>query len=89
MKTSKVHSSIDSFIEAIKPSHIYQPIIIQQVLKGIGYGETLTTDQLQEAYKVIGFGYGFVAVENIETGEKGSFDFDHSPRLYFNYKKHE
>ena len=52
-------------------------------------GPSYDTVQLQEKYKVIGFGYGYVAVEDKVTGEKGSFDFDHSPRVYFNYVKHE
>ena len=49
--------------------------------------EKYTTEQLQEKFEVIGFAYGFVAVKDKETGEQGSFDFDHSPRIYFNYKK--
>jgi len=48
-----------------------------------------STNELQETFKVIGFGYGYVVVQNKETGEKGSFDFTKSfdkPRVYFNYK---
>ena len=48
-----------------------------------------TTDELTAKYTVLGFAYGMVAVQDKETGEKGSFDFDHNPRIYYNYKKHE
>jgi|TARA_R110000744_G_scaffold368253_2_gene478046 hypothetical protein len=47
----------------------------------------LTTEQLKEKYDVIGFGYGYVAVRDKVTNEEGSFDFDHSPRVYYNYLK--
>ena len=59
-----------------------------------------TTDELQFYFKVIGFGFGYCAVQCKTTGEKGSFDFEHrliekiyedeeqkSERIYFNYKK--
>ena len=48
-----------------------------------------TTEELQDKFEVIGFSAGYVAVKDKVTGEKGSFDFDHSPRVYFNYVKHE
>tara|TARA_R110000772_G_scaffold6250_11_gene21961 strand:- start:122 stop:295 length:174 start_codon:yes stop_codon:yes gene_type:complete len=46
-----------------------------------------TTDELQEDFKVIGFGYGYCAVERKADGQKGSFDFGGSPRKYFNFKE--
>lgn len=46
-----------------------------------------TTDELQEQFKVIGFGHGYVAVERKSDGQKGSFDFGGRPRKYFDYKK--
>ena len=46
-----------------------------------------TTKQLQEKFKVLGFMMGLCVVEDKETGEKGSFEFSHSPRIYFNYQK--
>ena len=48
-----------------------------------------TTAELQEKFNVLGFMMGFCVVEDKETGEKGSFEFFHSPRIYFNYKKDE
>ena len=44
------------------------------------------TDELQAKFNVIGFGYGYVAVEDKITKQKGSFDFGGSPRIYFDYK---
>jgi len=52
-------------------------------------GKTYDTVSLQEEFEILGFGHGFVAVKNKTTGEKGSFDFGCSPRLYHNYVKHE
>lgn len=49
----------------------------------------MNTTELQAKYKVLGFGYGYCAVEDKETGEKGSFKFGGTPRLYFDYKKDE
>lgn len=45
-----------------------------------------TTDELQEDFKVIGFSYGFCAVERKSDGQTGSFDFGGRPRKYFNFK---
>ena len=49
------------------------------------YGEVLSTDELQGKYKVIGFMMGFVAVEDKETGKRGSLNFQHMPRYYYNF----
>ena len=48
----------------------------------------LKTEQMKEKYVVIGFGHGYVAVRDKITNEKGSLDFDHMPRVYYNYVKH-
>ena len=47
-----------------------------------------TTTELQEEFKVLGFGYGLVAVERKSDGVKGSMEFTHRPRFYFNFKEH-
>ena len=52
-------------------------------------GKTYSTEELQEKFKVLGFGFGKVAVEDKATGEKGSLDFDHMPRIYYDYVKHD
>lgn len=41
-----------------------------------------TTEQLQEDFDVIGFGYGYCAVRRKSDGQKGSLDFGGSPRIY-------
>ena len=48
------------------------------------------TTELQEKFNVIGFGYGYCAVQDKVTNEKGSFDFKNTDdgRIYFNYVKH-
>jgi hypothetical protein len=50
------------------------------------YGEVYTSKEMQEKFKVIGFGGGYVAVERKEDGKKGSLDFQHMPRFYYNFK---
>lgn len=47
-----------------------------------------TTDQMREEFEVIGFAAPFVAVIRKCDGVKGSLEFTHSPRLYFNFKAH-
>ena len=44
-----------------------------------------TTDELQEDFTVIGFGYGYCAVQRKSDGQKGSLDFGGSPRKYFGF----
>ena len=52
-------------------------------------GKKWTTDAMQQEFDVIGFGYGYVAVERKSDGVKGSLDFDHTPRVYFNFVEHK
>ena len=47
--------------------------------------KTWTTSELQKDFQVIAFGAPFVTVINKETGKKGTMQFDHSPRVYFNF----
>jgi hypothetical protein len=41
-----------------------------------------TTDELQEDFDVLGFGYGYCAVQRKSDGQKGSLSFTHMPRIY-------
>jgi len=43
------------------------------------------SDQLREAFDVIGFAAPFVIVRRKSDGKKGSLEFTHSPRFYFNW----
>lgn len=44
-----------------------------------------TTDELQEEFEVIGFLAPFVVVRRRADGMKGSMEFTHMPRMYFNF----
>ena len=46
---------------------------------------TWTTDELQREFTVIGFGFGYCAVERKSDGVKGSLDFGGSPRVYHSF----
>jgi hypothetical protein len=43
------------------------------------------TDQLREEFEVIGFMAPFVVVRRKADGKKGSMEFTHNPRFYFNF----
>jgi len=43
------------------------------------------TQQLQAEFEVIGFMAPFVAVRRKSDGAKGSMEFTHNPRFYFNF----
>jgi hypothetical protein len=43
------------------------------------------TDQLRAEFEVIGFMAPFVVVKRKSDGVKGSMEFVHSPRVYFNF----
>lgn len=47
--------------------------------------ETWNTQELQRDFEVIGFAAPFVAVKRKSDGIKGSLEFTHSPRVYFNF----
>ena len=44
-----------------------------------------TIDQLCEEFEVIGFCAPFVVVKRKSDGVKGSLEFTHHPRVYFNF----
>lgn len=45
-----------------------------------------TTDEMTKAFEVKGFMAPFVVVRKRDTGEVGSLEFTHSPRVYFNWQ---
>ena len=47
--------------------------------------QTWTTEELREQFEVIGFLAPFLAVVRKSDGAKGSLEFRHSPRVYFNF----
>lgn len=52
------------------------------------YGQVWSTDELTEHFDVIGFMAPLVVVRRRSDGRKGSLEFQHSPRWYFNFQPH-
>jgi len=50
------------------------------------HGEVWDTNQLRDAFEVLGFSAPLVVVKRKSDGQKGSLFFQHSPRLYFNFQ---
>jgi hypothetical protein len=48
------------------------------------HGEIWDTTQLQQSFTVLGFMSPYCIVE--KNGTKGSVEFSHSPRFYFNFQ---
>jgi hypothetical protein len=51
------------------------------------YGRVWSTDELRRDFEVIGFMAPYVVVRDRITGKKGSMEFQHSPRFYFNHQE--
>jgi hypothetical protein len=45
------------------------------------------TEQLQREFTVHGFCMGMVDVTRKSDGVRGTMDFDHMPRVYYNFKE--
>jgi hypothetical protein len=52
-----------------------------------GKGNVWDTDELAAAFEVVGFIAPFVMVRRLSDGVKGTVMFQHSPRIYFAFKK--
>lgn len=52
------------------------------------YGQVWNTDELSEEFEAIGFMAPLIVVRRRSDGVKGSLEFQHSPRLYFNWQPH-
>lgn len=50
--------------------------------------ERWTTDEVRELFDVIGFMAPFVVVRRKADGVKGSLEFTHNPRVYYNFVPH-
>jgi len=50
-------------------------------------GHVWSTDELTRDFDVLGFLAPFVMVRRKSDGVKGSLEFQHSPRFYFNFAK--
>lgn len=51
------------------------------------FGQVWTTSEMTTEFEAIGFGAPFVVVKRRSDGVKGSLEFQHSPRFYFNWKQ--
>jgi hypothetical protein len=51
------------------------------------YGKVWDTEGLRQDFEVLGFMAPFVVVREKATGKKGSLEFLHSPRMYFNWQE--
>lgn len=49
-------------------------------------GPTWDTAAMQKDFEVLGFMAPFVVVRRRSDGQKGTLEFDHSPRIYFNFE---
>jgi hypothetical protein len=49
------------------------------------YGQVFDASQLAQDFEVIGFMAPYAVVRRRSDGCKGSFEFQHSPRFYFNF----
>jgi hypothetical protein len=50
------------------------------------YGQVWTTTELSEDFEVLGFLAPYVVVRRKRDGVKGSLEFQHQPRFYFNFE---
>jgi hypothetical protein len=51
------------------------------------YGKVWDTQELQKAFSVQGFMAPFVVVTRKSDNKKGSLEFQHLPRFYFNFQE--
>lgn len=52
------------------------------------HGQVWDSDQMREEFEAIGFLAPFIVVRRHSDGVKGSLEFQHSPRFYFNFIPH-
>jgi hypothetical protein len=48
-------------------------------------GQVYDTDEFKRAFVLHGFAAPFVMVTEIKTGRRGSLEFQHMPRFYYNF----
>ncbi|MHB0959307.1 MAG: hypothetical protein ACYC0X_23450 [Pirellulaceae bacterium] len=51
------------------------------------YGQVWSTQELGEDFQVLGFMAPFVVVRRKSDGIRGSLEFQHTPRFYFNFQR--
>lgn len=53
------------------------------------HGQVWSTDELTNDFDIIGFMAPYVVVVRRADKVKGSLEFQHSPRFYFNFEPHK
>ena len=53
------------------------------------HGQVWNTEELSRDFEVVGFLAPYVVVRRKSDGRKGSLEFQHHPRFYFNFKADE
>lgn len=51
------------------------------------HGKVWSTNELSDDFEVLGFMAPFVVVRRKSDGKKGSLEFQHLPRFYFNFQE--
>ena len=70
--------AINSTVESHDPNTERQRLEAQ-------YGQVWDTAQLSNDFEVLGFAAPYVVVTRKSEGRKGSLEFQHMPRFYFNF----
>ena len=52
------------------------------------HGQVWSTNELSGDFEVLGFMAPLVVVRRRSDGRKGSLEFQHGPRFYFNFQPH-
>lgn len=52
------------------------------------HGQVWDTGEMSDEFEAIGFMAPLIVVRRRADGVKGSLEFQHSPRLYFNWQPH-
>ena len=52
------------------------------------HGQVWSTSELSSDFEVLGFMAPLVVVRRKSDGRKGSLEFQHGPRFYFNFQPH-
>lgn len=49
------------------------------------HGQVWSTDEMRGQFEVLGFAAPLILVRDRKTGQNGSLEFQHMPRMYFNW----
>jgi hypothetical protein len=82
---STAKASIDQMAEELRP--IADQLAAEKArLKAETGGEVYDTEELRDLFEVKGFAAPLVVVRRKSDGQVGSLEFQHAPRLYFNWQ---